>query len=118
MAGHASTFARRRRLRVKGPSPLDRISQSRPFTALSPRIDGSFVREMLNSETDRAMVEMIVHMAKVMGKGVIAECVESDEIFQALREVGVDYAQGYAIGRPEPFERTYPLIADERREVA
>ena len=60
---------------------------------------------MLNSDTDRAMVEMIVHIAKVMGKGAVAECVESDEILQALREIGVGYAQGYAIGRPEPFER-------------
>ena len=82
------------------------------------KIDGSFVREMLNSDTDRAMVEMIVHMAKVMGKGVVAECVESEEILDALREIGVGYAQGYAIGRPEPFERAYPLITNDRREVA
>jgi diguanylate cyclase (GGDEF)-like protein len=82
------------------------------------KIDGSFVREMLNSDTDRAMVEMIVHMAKVMGKGVVAESVESEEILQALREIGVGYAQGYAIGRPEPFERAYPLIARGRRQVA
>jgi EAL domain-containing protein (putative c-di-GMP-specific phosphodiesterase class I) len=82
------------------------------------KIDGSFVREMLNSGTDRAMVEMIVHMAKVMGKRVVAECVESDEILDALREIGVDYAQGYAIGRPEPFERAYPPIANDRLEVA
>ena len=82
------------------------------------KIDGSFVREMLNSDTDRAMVEMIVHMAKVMGKGAVAECVESDEILRTLREIGVDYAQGYAIGRPEPFERAYPLIRTDRREVA
>ena len=76
------------------------------------KIDGSFVREMLNSETDRAMVEMIVHMAKVMGKCVVAECVESEEILDALREIGVGYAQGYAIGKPEPFER---LSAVNRR---
>ena len=82
------------------------------------KIDGSFVREMLNSDTDRAMVEMIVHMAKVMGKGAVAECVESDEILRTLREIGVDYAQGHAIGRPEPFERAYPLIRTDRREVA
>ena len=57
-------------------------------------------------------------MAKVMGKGVVAECVESDEILQALREIGVGYAQGYAIGRPEPFECAYPLMANGRRDVA
>ena len=82
------------------------------------KIDGSFVREMLNSKIDRAMVEMIVHVAKVMGKSTIAEFVESDEILAVLREIGVDYAQGYAIGKPAPFESMYPLPSGARREVA
>jgi diguanylate cyclase (GGDEF)-like protein/PAS domain S-box-containing protein len=82
------------------------------------KIDGSFVTEMLNSKIDRAMVEMIVHVAKVMGKSTIAEFVESDAILEALREIGVDYAQGYAIGKPSSFEAMYPLLADARREVA
>jgi diguanylate cyclase (GGDEF)-like protein/PAS domain S-box-containing protein len=82
------------------------------------KIDGSFVTEMLNSKIDRAMVEMIVHVAKVMGKSTIAEFVESDAILEALREIGVDYAQGYAIGKPSSFEAMYPLLADTRREVA
>ncbi len=83
------------------------------------KIDGSFVREMLNSKIDRAMVEMIVHVAKVMGKSTVAEFVENDEILPALREIGVDYAQGYAIGKPSPFKDMYPLPADApHREVA
>jgi diguanylate cyclase (GGDEF)-like protein len=82
------------------------------------KIDGGFVTEMLNSKIDRAMVEMIVHLARVMGKSTVAEFVESDEVLAALREIGVDYAQGYAIGKPAPFESTYPLIANTRREVA
>jgi EAL domain-containing protein (putative c-di-GMP-specific phosphodiesterase class I) len=82
------------------------------------KIDGSFVTEIVNSKVDRAMVEMIVHVAKVMGKKTVAEFVESDEILKALREIGVDYAQGYAIGRPAPFEGMYPLLAGARREVA
>jgi EAL domain-containing protein (putative c-di-GMP-specific phosphodiesterase class I) len=81
------------------------------------KIDGSFVTEMLNSAMDRAMVEMIVHIAKVMGKRTIAEFVESDGVVAALRKIGVDYAQGYAIGKPAPFE-TMVLPADVDREVA
>ncbi len=82
------------------------------------KIDGSFVTEMLNSKVDRAMVETIAHIARVMGKRTVAEFVESNEILQALREIGVDYAQGYAIGKPAPFETMYPLPADARQEVA
>jgi diguanylate cyclase (GGDEF)-like protein len=82
------------------------------------KIDGSFVTEMLNSRIDRAMVETIVHIARVMGKSTIAEFAESDEIIGALREIGVDYAQGYGIGKPAPFETAYPLKAKARREVA
>jgi diguanylate cyclase (GGDEF)-like protein len=82
------------------------------------KIDGSFVTGMLNSKIDRAMVEMIVHIARVMGKSTVAEFVESNEMLAALREIGVDYAQGYAIGKPSPFESVYPLIAEVRREVA
>ena len=83
------------------------------------KIDGSFVTEMLNSKMDRAMIEMIVHVAKVMGKSTIAEFVEHDEILPALREIGVDYVQGYAIGKPAPFKDIYPLPADApHREVA
>jgi EAL domain-containing protein (putative c-di-GMP-specific phosphodiesterase class I) len=82
------------------------------------KIDGCFVTEMLNSRIDRAMVESIVHIARVMGKSTVAEFVESDEIIEALREIGVDYAQGYAIGKPLPFESAYPLPANACREVA
>lgn len=82
------------------------------------KIDGSFVTEMLNSRIDRAMVEMIVHVAKVMGKRTIAEFVETDEILAGLREIGVDYAQGYAIGMPALFEDMYPLPAAAQREAA
>jgi diguanylate cyclase (GGDEF)-like protein len=82
------------------------------------KIDGSFITEMLNSKIDRAMVEMIVYIARVTGKRTVAEFVESDEIIGALREIGVDYAQGYAIARPTPFETMYPLLVDARRQVA
>ncbi|MGF6306394.1 diguanylate cyclase (GGDEF)-like protein [Bradyrhizobium sp. i1.8.4] len=66
------------------------------------KIDGSFVKEILNSKVDRAMVEMITKTAKIMHKQVVAEFVESLAILDELRQIGVDYAQGYAIGKPVP----------------
>ncbi|WP_424628602.1 EAL domain-containing protein [Bradyrhizobium sp. SYSU BS000235] len=68
------------------------------------KIDGGFVKDMLDDPIDHAMVEMISRIGKVMGKQTIAEFVENDAILQALRDIGVDYAQGYGVGRPEPFD--------------
>jgi EAL domain-containing protein (putative c-di-GMP-specific phosphodiesterase class I) len=79
------------------------------------KIDGSFVKDMLTDPIDRAMVEMISHIGKIMGKRTVAEFVESDEIIAALTEIGVDFAQGYAVGRPEPFDIHNEI---EQRDVA
>ncbi len=73
------------------------------------KIDGGFVKDMLNDRIDRAMVEMIHHIGKVTGKRTIAEFVESEEIMTALSAIGIDHAQGYAVGRPQPFDATTPV---------
>lgn len=74
------------------------------------KIDGGFVQDMLDNPINRAMVEVINHIGHVMGKRTIAEFVETPQIEMALREIGVDYAQGYLIERPQPFtcESLYP----------
>jgi diguanylate cyclase (GGDEF)-like protein len=64
------------------------------------KIDGSFVRGMLEDPIDRAVVESINQIGHDLGMKTIAEYVESEEILAALMEVGVDYAQGAAIGEP------------------
>ena len=65
------------------------------------KIDGSFVVDMLNDPVDRVMVEAIVEVGHVMGVQVIAEWVENEATLLLLREMGVDYAQGYHLGRPK-----------------
>lgn len=82
------------------------------------KIDGSFVRGMLGDPVDYAMVEMIVHLAKVSRKRTIAECVESEWDIAALKRLGVDFAQGYAIGKPEPFQKYLKAPARMPRAVA
>lgn len=67
------------------------------------KIDGSFVKDMLDDPINRAMVEVINHIGHVMGKRTIAEFVESTQIEEALIEIGVDYAQGYIVQRPQLF---------------
>jgi EAL domain-containing protein (putative c-di-GMP-specific phosphodiesterase class I) len=68
------------------------------------KIDGMFVKDIVEDPIDFAMVKSINDMAHVMGKQTIAEFVENDAILEKLQEIGVDYAQGYGIGRPRPLE--------------
>jgi len=68
------------------------------------KIDGIFVKDIADDPIDHAMVKSINDIGHVMGMKTIAEFVESDKIKSMLRRLGVDYAQGYEIGRPQPFE--------------
>ncbi len=64
------------------------------------KIDGAFVKNMDSNPYDYAVVKSITEIGHFMGKGIIAEYVENDSILDMLREIGVDYAQGYIIGKP------------------
>ncbi len=68
------------------------------------KIDGIFVKEIVNNKIDRAMVESINHVGHVMGLQNIAEFAENDDIIKLLKEIGVDYAQGYGVCKPELFQ--------------
>jgi Amt family ammonium transporter len=81
------------------------------------KIDGGFVKDMLDDPIDRAMVEAINRIGHVMGIKTVAEFVENGEILEALRETGVDYVQGYHIDKPhslmgwsEPGQYTLPAV--------
>jgi diguanylate cyclase (GGDEF)-like protein/PAS domain S-box-containing protein len=67
------------------------------------KIDGSFVTDMLIDPIDGAMVEAINHIGHVMDKKTIAEFVENQAILSRLRDVGIDYAQGFGVEKPMPF---------------
>ena len=68
------------------------------------KIDGAFVKNLLDDRPDRAMVEMICHVGHIMGKRIVAEFVETKLLADALREIGVDYGQGYGIAPPRLFD--------------
>lgn len=67
------------------------------------KIDGSFVRTMGQDPVNREIVESIHRVAKLCGLQTVAEWVEDAAILSALRRIGVDYAQGWAVGRPVPL---------------
>ena len=65
------------------------------------KIDGSLVKDIVDDEVSRSMVEMINRIGHIMGMETIAEFVENDEILAVLNEIGVDYAQGYGVDMPK-----------------
>jgi diguanylate cyclase (GGDEF)-like protein/PAS domain S-box-containing protein len=67
------------------------------------KIDGTFVRHMLREKVDHEIVDAITRIARTLSIRTIAEFVEEDAIMPALAGLGVDYAQGYAVGRPVPL---------------
>ena len=67
------------------------------------KIDGSFVKNVAYDEVDRATVQAINDVGHVMGKKTIGEFVDGEMGLAALREMGVDFAQGDWIGPPVPF---------------
>lgn len=68
------------------------------------KIDGTFVGDVAVDTVHLAMVKSINELGHVTGKKTIAEFVENVEIASTLRDLGVDYAQGYGIGMPRPLE--------------
>ncbi|TBC01445.1 EAL domain-containing protein [Rhizobium ruizarguesonis] len=64
------------------------------------KIDGSFVRAMISSEGDMAIVKAVVGLARNLGKEVVAEGIETEAELSALIEMGCGYGQGYLLGRP------------------
>jgi diguanylate cyclase (GGDEF)-like protein len=67
------------------------------------KIDGHFVKNILDNAMDRAIVEAINQIGHVVGLKTIAEFVESEAIRRQLCEIGADYAQGFGLHRPEPM---------------
>jgi len=67
------------------------------------KIDGQFIRDLEHDAVARSMVSSIVNVADVLGIQCIAEMVEDAGTQRRLSELGVDYAQGYHLGRPKPL---------------
>jgi diguanylate cyclase (GGDEF)-like protein len=79
-----------------------------PVTHL--KIDGSFVRDVVVDDRSQAMLSAIVQLAHAMKLHTVAECVESEAIWRATRELGVEYGQGFSIGRPLPLEKVLETL--------
>jgi EAL domain-containing protein (putative c-di-GMP-specific phosphodiesterase class I) len=78
------------------------------------KIDGVFIKDIVNDKSDYAMVKSITEMVKFLGMKTVAEYVETEEILELLRDIGVDYAQGYGIEKPIPLGQVLAMEGDQR----
>jgi EAL domain-containing protein (putative c-di-GMP-specific phosphodiesterase class I) len=76
------------------------------------KISGQFVRGLVDDALDDAAVRCFVDVARVVGVHTVAERVEEQGVLRRLAEIGVDYAQGYLLHRPEPLARLLVVGAE------
>lgn len=73
------------------------------------KIDGSFIRNLADNTEHRVLIRALVDVARAFHLRTVAECVEDADVLALLAELGVDYAQGYHLGRPAPLRRNQAL---------
>ena len=83
---------------------LSSLTYLKSLSVSDLKIDGGLVRDLASNSRSQAMVTAIVQLAKTMKLRTTAECVESEAIQAAVAGLGVDFGQGFAIGRPRPLE--------------
>jgi diguanylate cyclase (GGDEF)-like protein len=84
-------------------SGLSSFSYLRNLPVHYLKIDGQFVQDVANDRVDRSLVEAIVQVGRSMGIQTVAERVETQAVFDALKDIGVSYVQGYLLGKPTPI---------------
>ena len=77
------------------------------------KIDGSFIKEIVDDSISAAMVSSINQIGHLMGLKTIAEFVENDDILREVEKLGLDYVQGYGIDMPKPFLEHLKVLIEE-----
>jgi diguanylate cyclase len=76
------------------------------------KIDGQYIKNMITDELDDSAVRCFIDIAKILNMKTVAEFVENEEILKHVKSLGIDYAQGYLIHKPEPIDRI--LVIDNQ----
>lgn len=71
------------------------------------KLDGSFIKNLHKDAVDQALVKSIIQVIQALGKKAVAEYVENEEILNILKQMGIDFVQGYHIGHPMPVEKMF-----------
>ena len=91
------------------------LGNLRKYGIRSIKIDQSFISDLQEDQVNRALVNSVIAMAKAIGISTVAEGVEATEMLEILRDMGIDYFQGYAIAKPMPFEELCVWLQSRKR---
>ncbi len=94
---------------------LSSFAYLKNFNVDTLKIDGSFIRDITDNRISESMVAAITQVAKVMELETVAEYVETEEARKLLAELGVDFAQGHAVGRPLPLDEVIDELGDRTK---
>jgi diguanylate cyclase (GGDEF)-like protein len=90
--------------------------QELPFDHV--KIDGSFIKNVVQDPVAKAMVKAIADVAQVLGMKTVAEYVENHEIIRELQKLGVEYLQGYGLHKPTPMQTVLDCLSVQKRQSA
>jgi len=97
---------------------LSSFAYLKNFRVDTLKIDGSFIRDIADNRISESMVTAITQVAKVMGLETVAEYVESEETLKLIDDIGVDFAQGHIVGKPQPLEDVLAELAARKKSTA
>ncbi|WP_141056574.1 EAL domain-containing protein, partial [Tepidiphilus succinatimandens] len=100
--GHVPPIEAMKRWYKEKPELFIKVPRNRPGPDNFVKIDGAFIRGIEHSKTDEALVRNLARLCHDLGIQTVAEFVESQELLERVRELGVTHAQGYYIGLPRP----------------
>jgi EAL domain-containing protein (putative c-di-GMP-specific phosphodiesterase class I) len=83
---------------------LSSFAYLKTFQVDTLKIDGGFIKDITQNRISESMVAAITQVAKVMHLETVAEYVENEQILDFVAQLGVDYAQGHAVGKPAPLD--------------
>jgi diguanylate cyclase (GGDEF)-like protein len=92
---------------------LSSFAYLKNFNVDTLKIDGGFVRDIANNRISESMVAAITEVAKVMGLETVAEYVESEDIRDKVKALGVDFAQGHIVGRPVDLDEALDALSEQ-----
>jgi EAL domain-containing protein (putative c-di-GMP-specific phosphodiesterase class I) len=126
VANVALTQAMFRRLRTRGVSfalddfgtGVSSLAYLKAFNVQMLKLDGTFIRDVLVNARSQALVEGVVSLARSLGIETVAECVESTEVRDRLAQLGVDRAQGFLFGEPQPLSGVIAALSATRAQAA